>query len=206
MGQKIHPYLLRFKNTTPWHAEWFESKNNFAKTLILTRRIRSYLWKKYRHAELDKINIGKNGQKFIITLHSGKPGIIIGRSGQNIEVIVADLKKKFNISAEVHVQEVRRPELSAAIGARNVCEMLEKRITFRRAGKGMVEKIMQKGAKGVKIRIAGRLGGADIARSEVFHDGDIPLSTIRADIDYAHDEAATTYGVLGIKVWIHRSK
>ena len=206
MGQKIHPNIFRLKNGQPWKANWFARKKDMAIYIQSDYTIRKFLTKKFKDAELDKVVIERLGKKIIIYIHTGKPGIIIGRSGENIEKLKNELEKKFATLFEIHTKEIRTSEFSAAIQARNICNMLERRITFRRAGKGIVEKIMQKGARGVKVRIAGRLGGADIARAEVFKDGDIPLSTIRADIDYAHDEAITTFGILGVKVWINKGE
>lgn len=206
MGQKINPVLARLTTTRGWDASWFARGRELPRFIAGDYAIRKYISKEYKEADIDRIKIERMPGKVSVLILCGRPGTIIGRAGDSIDKLKKELAAIVPGRYDVTVREVRAPELSARIMAKNVCDMLEKRSTYRRAGKMTLEKIMQKGARGAKIRIAGRLGGADISRAEVFKDGDVPLQTLRADIDYAHAEAWTPYGILGVKVWINRGE
>lgn len=201
MGQKVHPNAFRLGVTQSWNSRWFSDKN-YKEFFIKDHKIKKFLVNKLPDAGIARIEIERSSDNTKVVVKTSKPGIIIGRSGAAIDQLREELSKKFEEKIEVKVQEIRRPDLEAMIVAQNVASALENRVSYRRAAKAAVQRSMEVGAQGIKIRIAGRLNGAEIARNETFKDGNIPLHTIRADIDYAFAEANTTYGVIGIKVWI----
>jgi small subunit ribosomal protein S3 len=208
MGQKVHPRIFRIGITTNWKSKWF-SKKDYAEYLEQDIKIRKYLAKKLRDAGIASIDIERSGMRVTVNLHTSKPGVVIGRGGAGADELKKDLKKNFlNKKAQlnINIHEVPKPDLSASIICQSVIDQLEKRMPFRRVAKRVIEQVMQAGAKGAKIIVGGRLGGAEIARQEKFSQGSIPLHTLRADIDYARGGAQTTYGVIGVKVWINRGE
>ncbi len=209
MGHKVHPKIFRTGTLYPWDSRWFGRKGKYKQYLQQEVALREYLEKKLRDAGLDGISVARNAKDVTVTLLVAKPGIIIGRGGAGIEELKKTIKIKFfdrKDNVKVQVYEVKDPSLSSKIVGNQMKTELEKRVPFRRVMKQAIQRVMQNGAKGVKISIAGRLNGADIARRETLSDGKIPLSTLRADVDYALVEANTIYGVIGIKVWIYRGQ
>jgi len=206
MGRKVHPKVFRLQTVSEHTARWF-SKKDFSKLLERDIRIRAFLQKKLRGAGLAKIEIERKANELTVVLYTSKTGMVIGRGGKGIEAIKREIKDKFVGAKEklnLSIQDVARPELDAELVSQNIIEQLEKRIPFRRAIKRVIEQVQTAGANGVKVIVKGRLNGAEIARSEMFMDGNLPLQSLRADIDYAQNTAFTTYGTVGVKVWIYR--
>ena len=201
MGQKIHPYGFRLGYNRDWRSRWFSTKD-YPKNVYEDDKIRTFVKKKLYHAGISKIEIERTANKARIIIFTARPGIIIGRKGVEIEKLKSELNKKFQKDFIIEVNEVRRPETDALLVAENVAMQLERRVAFRRAMKRTIQLAEKFGAKGIKISCAGRLGGADIARTEWFREGRVPLHTLRADIDYGYAVANTTYGIIGVKVWI----
>lgn len=201
MGQKIHPIGLRLGIIKNWDSNWYDDKNYAAK-LHEDYLVRNYLKNRLKKAGVSKILIERTPKNARITIHTSRPGVVIGKSGKEITQLEEELKKVTNKEIKILINEIKRPELDAQLVAENVAAQLEGRIAFRRAMKQAITGAMRMGAEGIRIKCAGRLGGAEIARSEQYKDGRIPLHTLRADIDYAHAEAATIYGKIGVKVWI----
>lgn len=223
MGQKVNPHGLRVGVIKDWDSRWFANKSTFGDTLVEDYNIRLYIMKELNtrsknpesksvYAGVPKVEIErfadneKENGKVKIHIHCAKPGIVIGRGGAEIEKLRADIEKMIGKSVAINIVEVKQPDLSAQLVAEKIAHDLEDRISFRRAMKQAISRSMKLGAKGIKTRVSGRLGGAEIARAESYHEGTIPLQTIRADIDYGTAEAATTYGRLGVKVWIYRGE
>ncbi len=205
MGQKVNPYGIRLGINKTWSSRWF-SKNEYTKLLHQDLQIKKYVEKKLKNASISKINIERAAKKLRLSIYSSRPGIIIGKKGADIESLKNDLSKMSNLEVFLDIKEVRKPEVEARLVAENIASQLEKRISFRRAMKKAVQSAMRLGAKGVKVVCSGRLGGAEIARTEKYHEGSVPLHTLRGDIDYATAEAETTYGICGIKVWINKGE
>ena len=205
MGQKVNPYGIRLGINKTWSSRWF-SKNEYTKLLHQDLKIKKYVEKKLKNASISKINIERAAKKLRLSIYSSRPGIIIGKKGADIETLKNDLSKMSNLDVFLDIKEVRKPEVEARLVAENIASQLEKRISFRRAMKKAVQSAMRLGAKGVKVVCSGRLGGAEIARTEKYHEGSVPLHTLRGDIDYATAEAETTYGICGIKVWINKGE
>ena len=205
MGQKVNPYGIRLGINKTWSSRWF-SKNEYTKLLHQDLKIKKYVEKKLKNASISKINIERAAKKLRLSIYSSRPGIIIGKKGADIETLKNDLTKMSNLEVFLDIKEVRKPEVEARLVAENIASQLEKRISFRRAMKKAVQSAMRLGAKGVKVVCSGRLGGAEIARTEKYHEGSVPLHTLRGDIDYATAEAETTYGICGIKVWINKGE
>ena len=203
MGQKVNPNGFRLGVNRTWSSRWF-SKSNYAKFLHQDLEIKSYVEKKLKNASIAKINIERAAKKIRISIYSSRPGIIIGKKGADIEDLKNKLTKLSKLEVFLDIKEFRNPEVEAKLVAENIASQLEKRVSFRRAMKKGVQSSMRLGAKGVKVLCSGRLGGAEIARNEKYHEGSVPLHTIRSDIDYATAEAETTYGIVGIKVWINK--
>ena len=203
MGQKVHPNGFRLGVNRTWSSRWF-SKSNYAKFLHQDLEIKSYVEKKLKNASIAKINIERAAKKIRISIYSSRPGIIIGKKGADIEDLKNKLTKLSNLEVFLDIKEIRKPEVEAKLVAENIATQLEKRVSFRRAMKKSVQSSMRLGAKGVKVLCSGRLGGAEIARNEKYNEGSVPLHTLRSDIDYATAEAETTYGIVGIKVWINK--
>ena len=205
MGQKVNPYGIRLGINKTWSSRWF-SKSQYTKLLHEDLKIKSYVEKKLKNASISKINIERAAKKLRLSIFSSRPGIIIGKKGADIEMLKNDISKMSNLEVFLDIKEVRKPEVEAKLVAENIASQLEKRISFRRAMKKAVQSAMRLGAKGVKVVCSGRLGGAEIARTEKYHEGSVPLHTLRGDIDYATAEAETTYGICGIKVWINKGE
>ena len=205
MGQKVNPYGIRLGINKTWSSRWF-SKNDYTKLLHQDLKIKSYVEKKLKNASISKINIERAAKKLRLSIYSSRPGIIIGKKGADIETLKKDLSNMSNLEVFLDIKEVRKPEVEAKLVAENIATQLEKRISFRRAMKKAVQSAMRLGAKGVKVVCSGRLGGAEIARTEKYHEGSVPLHTLRGDIDYSTAEAETTYGICGIKVWINKGE
>tara|TARA_B100000989_G_scaffold257494_1_gene207050 strand:+ start:653 stop:1330 length:678 start_codon:yes stop_codon:yes gene_type:complete len=205
MGQKVNPYGIRLGINKTWSSRWF-SKNEYTKLLHQDLKIKNYVEKKLKNASISKINIERAAKKLRLSIYSSRPGIIIGKKGADIETLKNDLAKMSNLEVFLDIKEVRKPEVEAKLVAENIASQLEKRISFRRAMKKAVQSAMRLGAKGVKVVCSGRLGGAEIARTEKYHEGSVPLHTLRGDIDYSTAEAETTYGICGIKVWINKGE
>ena len=205
MGQKIHPVGLRLGITRTWDSRWFEKKH-YKDWLHEDVKIRKYFTRWMRPAAISKIEIERRANQARVIVNTGKPGIIIGKRGVGIEEIRKNLEKLTGKTVQVNVMEIKHPELDARLVAQNIVDQLEKRIAFRRAMKQAIMRTMKAGARGIKVQVSGRLGGAEIARTERNADGKVPLHTLRADIDYAHVEAFTTFGRIGVKVWIYRGE
>ena len=206
MGQKVNPHGLRVGVIKNWDSRWFVSDEKFGDTLVSDYNVRKYLKKELQSAGVPKIEIERDSQRVRIFIHCAKPGVVIGRGGEQIEKYKNELQKMVGMPVALNVVEVRQPDLDAQLVAENVCAQLERRVAFRRAMKMAIRNTMRLGAKGIKITCSGRLAGAEIARSEHYHEGTIPLQTLRADIDYGFWEANTTYGKIGVKVWIYKGE
>jgi len=206
MGQKVNPHGFRVGVIKDWDSRWFANKKDFSENLVEDYKIREYLKKKLYSAGISKIEIERFADKVRIQINTAKPGIVIGRGGAEIDKLRADVEKFLGKPAIVNVEDVKQPDMDAQLVAEKVALDLENRISFRRAMKQNIGRAMRLGAKGIKVKVSGRLAGAEIARSESYHEGTIPLQTMRADIDYGFAEANTTYGKLGIKVWIYKGE
>ena len=206
MGQKVHPNGIRLGIVKDWSAKWYANSGNYAQTLASDLKIREFLTKKLSNAAVSKIAIDRPAQNLNVTIFTARPGIVIGKKGEDIERLRGQLSKINGAPVQVAVEEIRKPELDAKLVAENICQQLEKRIMFRRAMKRAVQNSMRLGAEGVKVMLSGRLNGAEIARTEWYREGRVPLHTLRADIDYGVHEAHTTYGIIGVKVWIFKGE
>ena len=205
MGQKVHPIGLRLGINRDWESTWFDEKN-YAKKLHEDIIIRNYISSKLSRASIANIEISRTAKKVVVTVHTARPGIVIGRGGSEVESLKKDLKKLMAYDVQINVAEIKRPGLKAELVGQNVAQQLEKKVNFRRAIKKAIQSTMSMGAEGIRVCISGRLNGTDIARSETFREGRVPLHTLRADIDYALVEALTTYGIIGVKVWIYKGE
>ncbi len=206
MGQKIHPTGFRLSVNKGWTSKWFANSKNFASTLNEDIKVRQFLKKKLAHASISKIVIERPAKNARITLFSSRPGVVIGKKGEDIESLRKQLNSLMSVPVTLNIEEVRKPETDAQLIADSIANQLEKRIMFRRAMKRAMQNAMRFGAQGIKIMSAGRLNGAEIARTEWYREGRVPLHTLRADIDYGTSEANTTYGVIGIKVWVYKGE
>ena len=206
MGQKVNPHGARVGVIYDWSTRWYAGKKDFANNLNEDFRLRKMLKEKFYACGISRIDIERSASRMTVTLFTGKPGMIIGRSGKGIEELRADVEKFLGHAANIRVMDVKNPDADAQLIAENIAQQLEKRIAFRRAMKQSIQRANKAGAKGVKVAISGRLGGADIARTEHYHEGSIPLQTLRANIDYGFCEAKTTYGRLGVKVWVYKGQ
>jgi len=204
MGQKVNPKSLRIGIIGTWDSKWFAGRKGYAKCFHNDLALRRVIQKKLKNAGVTKIEIERSAKKVVVNIHAAKPGLIIGRQGVAIEDLRDMLSKKFNENIEVNIIEIPDPDLSAQLIGELVASQIERRIAYRRAVKMALQKAIEAGAKGVKIQVAGRLNGVEIARREYYKDGNIPLHTLRADVDYAQVNASTTYGVIGIKVWVYK--
>lgn len=204
MGQKVNPTGMRTGIIRSWSSNWFASKNKYKDYLKDDLAIRKYLSKLFAGLGVSDIEVQNTSGQIIINIHSAKPGLIIGQGGSKIEELKEKLERKFGQKFGINVVEISKPALDATIVAENIAQQIERRISYRRAAKASIEKAMEGGAQGIKVRVGGRLNGVEIARSEFFSEGRIPLQTFRADIDYALVKAHTTYGVIGVKVWIYK--
>jgi len=208
MGQKINPTGLRIGVIKDWESRWYAGKNDFGSTLVEDYKVREFLLNNLASAGVPKVEIERDPKRVRINIHCAKPGMVIGRGGAEIEKLKATCKAMLggNKDVFINIVEIKQPDLNAQLVAENIAGQLERRISFRRALKGAIGRTMKLGAKGIKTQVSGRLGGAEIARSETYHEGTIPLQTIRADIDYGFAEAKTTYGRIGVKVWIYKGE
>lgn len=204
MGQKVNPKSLRLGIIETWDSKWFANRKNFAKYLHDDIALKKAIHEKLKTAGVTKIEIQRSAKKVLVNIHAAKPGLIIGRQGIAIEDLRDMLSKKFNQNIDVNILEVPNPDVSALLLGQLVAEQIQKRIAYRRAVKMAIQKAIEAGAKGVKIQTSGRLNGVEISRDETFREGNVPLHTLRADIDYAHVNAFTTYGCIGIKVWVYK--
>ena len=208
MGQKVHPVAFRIPLLRTWSSRWF-AKKDYRTMLKEDVRVRDFVREKLKKASVSEVVIERSGGAIAITIYTSKPGVVIGRGGGGIEQLTKDIKAKFFLpktNVRLSIQEVSQPQLSAPLIVQGMCEQLEKRIPFRRILKTTIDQVMGAGAKGVKVMVSGRLNGADIARREKLHEGSVPLHTLRADVDYARGTAATTYGSIGVKVWIYKGE
>ena len=205
MGQKVHPYGFRLGFNKTWRSRWYADRD-YAKLLHEDLRLKSDLKKRFAHAGVLKIEIERAANKLKLDIYTSRPGIIIGRKGAEVDKLKTDIQKRTNREVFINIQEIQRPELDAQLISESVALQLEKRVAFRRAMRKAVEAALRFGAKGIKVRVGGRLNGAEIARSEWYLHGQLPLQTLRADIDYGFGQARTTYGVLGVKVWLYKGE
>lgn len=206
MGQKVNPHGARVGVIMDWSTRWYANKKDFAKQLEEDYRLREMLKEKLYAAGISKIDIERSANKLTVNIFTAKPGVVIGRGGAGVEALKKDIEKFAGRAVSLNIMEIKTPDVDAQLVAENIAQQLEKRISFRRAMKQSLGRAMKAGAKGIKTQVAGRLGGADIARSEGYHEGSIPLQTLRANIDYGFAEAKTTYGRLGVKVWIYKGQ
>jgi small subunit ribosomal protein S3 len=206
MGHKVHPTGIRLGISKDWNSKWFANKRDFSQYLVADLKVREMLRKKLAQAGISKILIERPNKTARVTIHSARPGVVIGKRGEDIEKLKADVSKLMGVPAHINVAEVRKPELDAQLVAESIAQQLERRIMFRRAMKRSVGNAMRLGALGIKVNVGGRLNGAEIARSEWYREGRVPLHTLRADIDYGTAEALTTYGIIGVKVWIFKGE
>jgi small subunit ribosomal protein S3 len=206
MGQKVNPIGIRLGIVKSWNSNWFATKKNYATLLNQDLNLRKYLKKKLASAAVSRIQIDRPANNAVITIHTARPGVLIGKKGGGIETLRAEIAKKLGVPVHLNIQEVRKPELDATLVAEGVAQQLEQRVMFRRAMKRVVNAAMKSGAKGIKVTVGGRLGGAEIARSETYREGRVPLHTFRADIDYGTAESKTAYGIIGVKVWIFKGE
>lgn len=208
MGQKVNPHGLRVGVIAGWNAQWYANKKDFSKYILEDHKIREFIKKKYYAFGISKVAIERAQDKVVVNIHTSKPGMIIGTKGAGVEQLKKELGKVVNPGSSLHINvlEVKRPDMDATLVAESVAQQLEKRASFRRTMKQAMSRVMRSGAKGVKIMVAGRLDGAEIARSESYHEGSIPLQTMRADIDYGTAEAHTTFGIIGIKAWVYKGE
>jgi small subunit ribosomal protein S3 len=205
MGQKVHPESIRVGYIHDWKSSWFNERN-FDDYLLEDIRIRDHIVGKLSHAGLSDITIRKNANEIEVNIHTARPGIVIGKSGSEVDALRRDLHKLTSKAVKVNILEIKRPELDAKLVAQSIAEQLQNRVAFRRAMKRSLTSAMRSGAKGVKVQVSGRLGGAEMARTEGYSDGRVPLHTMRADIDYGFHEARTTFGRIGVKVWINKGE
>ncbi|MEF3318575.1 30S ribosomal protein S3 [Peptoniphilus grossensis] len=206
MGQKVNPHGLRVGVIKDWDSKWYADKKNFADLLVEDNNIRKYVKKKLYTAGISKIEIERAANRVKVSIHTAKPGMVIGRGGAGVEELRAEIEKLTNKSVVINVEEIKNQDLDAQIVAEAIAESLERRVAFRRAMKQAIQRTMRQGALGIKTSVSGRLGGADMARTEGYSEGTIPLQTLRADIDYGFAEADTTYGKLGVKVWLYKGE
>jgi small subunit ribosomal protein S3 len=206
MGQKVNPHGIRLGIVKDWSARWYAASKDFADTLISDLKVRDYLRKRLALAGVSRIQIDRPARNAKITVYAARPGVIIGKSGKEIETLRDEVFKIIKVPVHVSIEEVRKPETDATLVAESIAQQIERRVMFRRAMKRAVTSTMRLGAKGIKVTVAGRLGGSEIARTEWYREGRVPLHTFRADIDYGTAEAYTTYGVIGVKVWIFKGE
>jgi small subunit ribosomal protein S3 len=206
MGQKVHPTGIRLGIVKDHTSIWYADNKNYAKQLITDLEARAYISKVLDSASVSRIVIERPAQTARITIHTARPGVVIGKKGEDVDKLRKELTRRMGVPVHINIEEIRKPDLDAKLVAQNVAQQLERRVMFRRAMKRVVQNAMRQGAEGIKVQIGGRLGGAEIARSEWYREGRVPLHTLRADIDYATYEAKTTYGILGVKVWIFKGE
>ena len=206
MGQKVNPNGFRLGVSKKQNANWYAKGKDFSKNLIEDLKVRNHLATKLKNSSISKIELERTADTFIVNIHTARPGIIIGKRGEEIENLKKAIEKIVKGSSQINIKEVKKPDLDATILAEGVAQQLEKRVMFRRAMKRTVQSALRQSAKGVRIEVSGRLNGAEIARTEWYREGRVPLHTLRADIDYGTAEALTTYGIIGVKVWVYRGE
>lgn len=206
MGQKVNPTGLRVGVIKDWESRWYAADKDFGATLVEDYKLRKFLLDRLKAAGVPKVEIERDAKRVRINVFCAKPGIVIGRGGSEIDKLKAEVEKMLGKPVSINIVEIKQPDLDATLVAENIAGQLERRVSYRRAVKQAIGRTMRLGAKGIKVQVSGRLGGAEIARSESYHEGTIPLQTIRADIDYGFVEAATTYGRIGVKVWIYKGE
>jgi small subunit ribosomal protein S3 len=206
MGQKVHPNGIRLGIVSDWTSKWYADSKNYANLLNTDLQVRDFLREKLKQASVSRIQIDRPAKNAHITIHTARPGLVIGKKGEDIDALRKEVSKRMGIPVHISIEEIRKPELDSQLVSENIAQQLERRIMFRRAMKRAVQSAMRLGAEGVKVNIAGRLNGAEIARSEWYREGRVPLHTLRADIDYGFAEALTTYGILGVKTWIFKGE
>ena len=206
MGQKVSPIGLRLGINKKWQSNWFADNKNFAENLEKDRKIREYLNNNLKDASVSSIIIERNSSKTNVIINTAKPGVVIGHGGDEIDKLKAKLSKLVSEDVQISIMEIKNPDLDASLVAENIAHQIENRVSFRIAQKRAIRNTLKAGAKGIKTSVSGRLGGADMARTEGYTEGNIPLHTLRADVDYAHKEANTTYGKIGVKVWIYKGE
>lgn len=206
MGQKVSPTGLRLGIVRDHTSVWYAGKKDYAKYLKSDLDVRAYIARQLAQASVSRIDIERPAQTARITIHTARPGIVIGKKGEDVDRLRQDLARRMNVPVHINVEEIRKPELDALLVAQNIAQQLERRVRHQRAMRRVMQNAMRLGAQGIKVRVAGRLNGAEIARSETYAEGRVPLHTLRADIDYATAEARTTYGIIGVKVWIFKGE
>ena len=206
MGQKVHPTGIRLGVVKDHNSVWYADSKTYAKNLINDLEVREYILKKLDAASVSRVKIERPAQTARITIFTARPGIVIGKKGEDVDGLRKELSAKMGVPVHINIEEIRKPDVDARLVAQNVAQQLERRVMFRRAMKRVVQNAMRQGAEGIKVQVSGRLGGAEIARTEWYREGRVPLHTLRADIDYATYEAHTTYGVIGVKVWIFKGE
>ena len=206
MGQKVHPYGIRLGIVKDWKSTWYADSRSYANYLNTDLEVRAFLRKKLSHASVSRIQIERPANNARIVIHTARPGIVIGKKGEDIERLRREVSRRMGVPAHISVEEIRKPELDAQLAAESIAQQLERRIMFRRAMRRTVSNAMRLGAQGIKVQVSGRLNGAEIARSEWYREGRVPLHTLRADIDYGFAEASTPYGIIGVKVWIFKGE
>ena len=206
MGQKVHPTGIRLGVVKDHNSVWYADSKTYAQNLINDLKVREYILKKLDAASVSRVKIERPAQTARITIFTARPGIVIGKKGEDVDGLRKDLSEKMGVPVHINIEEIRKPDVDARLVAQNVAQQLERRVMFRRAMKRVVQNAMRQGAEGIKVQVSGRLGGAEIARTEWYREGRVPLHTLRADIDYATYEAHTTYGVIGVKVWIFKGE
>lgn len=206
MGQKVHPTGIRLGIVKEWTSKWYANSKDYADLLFTDMQVRDFLKKKLSQASVSRIQINRPASNANITIHTARPGLVIGKKGEDIDALRAEVSQMMGIPVHISIEEIRKPELDAQLVAESIAQQLERRVMFRRAMKRSVQNAMRLGAEGIKVNISGRLNGAEIARNEWYREGRVPLHTLRADIDYGFAEAMTTYGILGVKVWIFKGE
>ena len=206
MGQEVHPTGIRLGVVKDHNSVWYADSKTYAQNLINDLEVREYILKKLDSASVSRVKIERPAQTARITIFTARPGIVIGKKGEDVDGLRKDLSVKMGVPVHINIEEIRKPDVDARLVAQNVAQQLERRVMFRRAMKRVVQNAMRQGAEGIKVQVSGRLGGAEIARTEWYREGRVPLHTLRADIDYATYEAHTTYGVIGVKVWIFKGE
>ena len=206
MGQKVHPTGIRLGIVKKHSSVWFAEGRDYAEYLLVDLQVRDFVKKHLANASVSRVDIERPAQTAKITIYTARPGIVIGKKGEDVEALRRILTKKMDIPVQINIEEIRKPDLDAQLVADSVAQQLQRRVMFRRAMKRAVQNAMRQGAEGIKVQVGGRLGGVEIARSEWYREGRVPLHTLRADIDYATSEATTTYGIIGVKVWIFKGE
>ncbi len=206
MGQKVHPTGIRLGIVKNHESIWYAERGKYDDQLHSDLQVRAHIRKKLAHASVSRVEIERPSQSARITIHTARPGIVIGKKGEDVDVLRQEIANMVNVPVHINIEEVRKPDLDASLAAQSVAQQLERRVMFRRAMKRAVQNAMRAGAKGIRIQVSGRLGGAEIARTEWYREGRVPLHTLRADVDYATAEAHTTYGIIGVKVWIFKGE